>query len=243
MRIETILDPGGIARLPERDLSQSVCVVFDVLRATSTILTALAHGASRIYPAVSVEEARLWRQTRLPDAALCGERKGVRVPGFDFGNSPAEFTRDAVSGRTLIMSTTNGTVALRACAGAREVHAGALLNLGALAAAARASAPGTLLLVCAGTGGRFAVEDGFAAGALISRLGAPAALDDASQAMLALYEQSASRPLELLAGGENGRRLSEIGLSVDLGWCARYDVFAGLAVLRDGSIEGRALEM
>jgi 2-phosphosulfolactate phosphatase len=241
MRIETILDPGAIARLPERDLSECVCVVFDVLRATSTILTALANGASRIYPAVSVEEAREWRCSRFPEAALCGERKGVRVPGFDFGNSPPEFTRAAVSGRTLIMTTTNGTIALRSCAGAREVHAGALLNVGAMAASARASAPPTLLLVCAGTGGRFAVEDGFAAGALISRLGPAASLDDASQAMLALYEQSASRPLDLLSGGENGRRLSEIGLSVDLGWCARYDVFAGLAILRDGAIEGRAL--
>ena len=133
MRVEAVLTPAEIALLPRRDLSDATCVVFDVLRATSTILTALFNGATRVYPVGTTAEAFTLRDTRLPAALLGGERGGVRIEGFDLGNSPREYTPEIVSGRDIITTTTNGTVALRACAGARTVFAGALLNLRALA--------------------------------------------------------------------------------------------------------------
>lgn len=246
MNVEVALTPADIARLPQRDLGGTICVVFDVLRATSTILTALSNGARRVYPVVTVEEALALRATTLPGALLGGERGGRRIDGFDLGNSPREYTPELVAGRDIVTTTTNGTAALQACAGAAAVHAGALLNLRALAAylAIRTPETPTLLLVCAGTGERFALEDGFAAGALLARLTAPDSvrhewtLDDAAVAMLALYKRWRPRPLAALQASDNGRRLTEIGLDGDLEWCARESPLNWVALGRNGALEG-----
>src|SRR5436190_17096535 len=110
MHIDAVLTPADIALLPQRDLSGVTCVVFDVLRATSSMLTGLAHGAAEIHPVCTIEEALALRQ-RWPDAVLGGERQGDLIPGFDIGNSPLEY-RDSVAKRRIITTTTNGTVAL-----------------------------------------------------------------------------------------------------------------------------------
>ena len=247
MKVEVVLTPAEIALLPQRDLSAATCVVFDVLRATSTILTALFNGARRIYPVLTVEEALGLRDKRSSGALLGGERGGVRIDGFDLGNSPREYTSEAVAGRDIITTTTNGTVALRACEEAQQVLAGAFLNLRALAAFLIAGDPAHIVLVCAGTGERFALEDGLAAGALISLLAArreerqPAKdleLDDASSAVLALYKRWRDRPLAAMQASENGRRLAEIGLDGDIEWCARESPMDWIAVMREGALEG-----
>jgi 2-phosphosulfolactate phosphatase len=237
MQVEVILTPAEIALLPRRDLAGTVCVVFDVLRATSTFLTALANGARRIYPVASLAEAADLRR-RWPDALLGGERGGVRLEGFDLGNSPREYTPERVRGRDIVATTTNGTVALRACALAGAVYAGALLNVDALAARLGGSDPaiGRLLLVCAGTGAQFALEDGFAAGALLARL--PDALaDDAGQALRALYEQRGAGAESVLRNSANGRRLQEIGLGGDVAHCAVIGGVETVAVMRNGALE------
>ena len=186
MEIRTVLTPAEIATLPRRDLRGAVCVVFDVLRATSTLLAALANGARRVFPVLTPEEAFALRRNRLSDALLGGERGGERLDGFDLGNSPREYTPDVVSGRDLITTTTNGTVALRACAGADTLLAAGLINVDATARwlGARQPVVGTLLLVCAGTGEGFAFEDGLAAGALARRLAHT--MDDATPALAGL---------------------------------------------------------
>ena len=129
MKFDAALTPADISRLPERDLSGTTCVVFDVLRATSSMITALANGAAEIFPAKTIEEARALRE-KMPDALLGGERHGERIEGFDLGNNPFEYA--AHSGRRIISTTTNGTIALRACERAGRVLVGALLNLAAL---------------------------------------------------------------------------------------------------------------
>ena len=166
MEVRTLLTPPEVAALRVRDLHDTVCVVFDVLRATSTLVAALANGARRVFPVLTVENARSLRRERLPDALLGGERGGVRIEGFDLGNSPREYLAAAVAGRDVITTTTNGTVALAACAHARTVLAAGLVNLDATAGwlLGNRSLPEKLLLVCAGTGNDFALEDGFAAG-------------------------------------------------------------------------------
>ncbi len=138
MHIDVVLHPAEIAQLPARDLSATTCVVFDVLRATSSIITALAHGAAEIYPVCTIDEARALKAS-LADAVLGGERQGDMIPGFDIGNSPREYTD--LTNRRIVTTTTNGTVALRACERAERVLVGALLNLGAVAAELLASAP------------------------------------------------------------------------------------------------------
>ena len=241
MEVRTILTPAEIAALPTHGLSGTACVVFDVLRATSTLLAALANGARRVFPVLTPDEAFALRRDRLPDALLGGERGGVRIEGFDLGNSPREYTPALVAGRDVITTTTNGTVALRACTGADTVLAAGLVNLDATAAWLRALRPGprTLLLVCAGTGSRFALEDGLAAGALAARLGsvAGAGEDDATRALLALYDEHHGDPAGVLFASENGRRLVEIGLRDDVVWCARESVSTEVALLHEGAMQ------
>lgn len=129
--LEVTFTPAEFAALRQRDLSQTVCVVFDVLRATSSIVTALANGACEIIPVCEIAEAVALRQAR-PDLLLAGERNGRRIlraqtgsVDFDLGNSPREFTRERVAGRSIAMTTTNGTRALQACRGARRLLVGA----------------------------------------------------------------------------------------------------------------------
>ena len=238
MRVEIVLTPAEIARLPQQDLTAATCVVFDVLRATSTMLTALAHGARAIYPVRTVPEARELR-LRLPDALLGGERHGLRLEGFDLGNSPLEYTAERVAGRDIVMTTTNGTVALQACAGAATVHAGALLNLEALAArlGSPPSTPEVLYLVCAGSGPRFALEDGLAAAALLSRLRTSPPSSDAAQLLGALHQASGHDPLKFLQSSSNGHRLAEIGLARDVEYCSQDSGCNVLATLREGVLQ------
>lgn len=251
MRIETILTPAEISGLPRRDLCAATCVVFDVLRATSTLLAALANGARRVHPVVTIEEARALRRAKYPDALLGGERDGVRIEGFDLGNSPREYTAEAVAGRDIISTTTNGTVALRACAGAREVMAGAWVNLDVLAfwLRQRLAVLEHLVLICAGTGEEFALEDGLAAGGLISRLTTqanamgPVKMDDAGLALVSMYEVMGREPLSAMRLSANGRRLEEIGLGADVQWCAATSRLPWVAVLRDGALEGKFIEV
>ena len=239
MRVEIVLTPAEVALLPQRDLRGATCVVFDVLRATSTLLTAFARGARRIYPVRTVEEARELRRTSLPDALLGGERQGRRIDGFDLGNSPLEYTSERVGGRDIVMTTTNGTLALQACAGAATVLAGALLNLDALAAALNGSdsPPRTLFLVCAGTGEHFALEDGLAAAALLSRLRADTPTSDAGKLLEHLHRAGSDNPLGTLQASSNGRHLTEIGLANDVEYCARLSSLATLATMQAGVLQ------
>ncbi len=239
MQIEILLTPAEIANLPRCRLHEATCVVFDVLRATSTMLTALAQGARRIYPVTTVAEARELRRTRLPGALLGGERGGVRIEGLDLGNSPREYTREVVSDREVIMTTTNGTVALQACAAASVVYAGALLNLEAQATAIERQMPRPkrLLLVCAGSGAEFALEDGLAAAALLFRLRASEPLADASMLLETLHRAAGEHPLSVLRSSSNGRRLLEIGLAADVEYCARVSVLDSVGLLREGALE------
>src|SRR5256885_11256958 len=117
-RLEVLLSPVEFANLRNRDLSQTVCVVFDILRATTSMVTALANGAEAIIPVAEISEALAIRQQR-PEVLLAGEREGLRIPvemtggvEFNLGNSPRECTAPIVAGKTIVMTTTNGTRAL-----------------------------------------------------------------------------------------------------------------------------------
>lgn len=170
--IEVTFTPADFAALGDRDLSQTVCVVFDVLRATTTMATALANGACGVIPVATIADAMAIRKER-PEVLLAGERDGVRILAeqtggvdFELGNSPREFTAEKVAGKTIVATTTNGTRALRACKGAKEVLIGSMLNLRTIANWIEANEVGNLILVCAGTHEEAAYEDMIGAGAL-----------------------------------------------------------------------------
>jgi 2-phosphosulfolactate phosphatase len=172
MKIDAILSPAELPALAGRDLHNATCVVFDVLRATSTFVTALHHGAKAIVPVSEIAEALALRQKQ-PDILLGGERDGVRIRAdqtsgidFDLGNSPREYTPEKVRGKMIVSTTTNGTRALRACTGAQTVLAASFLNLTATAQIIRRLQPAQIVLVCAGTRENIALEDVLAAGAL-----------------------------------------------------------------------------
>lgn len=232
MIIDAVLTPAEIDLLPKRDLSGTVCVVFDVLRATSSMITALAHGVEEIRPVLTIEEALAVR-AEWPNAVLGGERNGSRIEGFDLGNSPREYCGKGL--KRIITTTTNGTVALRACAAADGVIAGALLNMGALADFLRRTAPGRVLLVCAGTFRDLALEDVIAAGMLASALPA-ATLTDAGRVASEVYSRHGAALLAGLEQGTNGRKLIEDGRGEDVAWCAQVSRFPLLGVMRDGVI-------
>ena len=233
MHIDVILHPAEIATvLPARDLSGTTCVVFDVLRATSSMITGLAHGATEIYPVRTIEEA-LALKVRMPTAVLGGERHGDLIPGFEVGNSPSEY-RERVRGRQIITTTTNGTIALRACEGAARVLVGAVLNIEAVAKVLRQAWPEHLLIVCAGTFSDFALEDACAAGLLIGDLGAES-LSDAAHAALAvtrLYYE----PLAAVRASRNGRVLAGTGRTADVEWCAQLSHYQIVGEMREAVI-------
>ncbi len=152
-------------------LSGATVVVIDVLRATTTIATALAAGAKEVMPCFEVEEAKEIAAKLPPGTVvLGGERGGERIPGFDLGNSPLEYTADRVAGKTLVFTTTNGTRALQQCRLAKRVWLGALVNLSAISR--QIARDETIHLVCAGTDGQVTAEDVLFAGLLCARVGA-----------------------------------------------------------------------
>lgn len=157
-------------RMPSGATAGGIAIVIDVLRASTTMITALAHGAVAVLPRRSIEDARAAAESA-PGAILGGERHCVRIEGFDAGNSPLEYTSDRVAGRPVIITTTNGTAALAACSQATEVLVGAMVNRTAVAKAARHLAVTNgchaIHLVCAGTDGHVTLEDILTAGAIL----------------------------------------------------------------------------
>jgi len=142
VKIEVYFTPHGLA---PNELAGRTVVAVDLLRASTTIAVALAAGAREILPAGSTEEAlRLAQNLESDQVVLAGERKSVRIPGFALGNSPLEFTPEAVGGRTIVLTTTNGTQALLAAQGAREIIVAAAVNFGVVVERARAAAKAQL---------------------------------------------------------------------------------------------------
>lgn len=242
--VDVLFTPAEFQRLSETDLRGQVCVVFDVLRATSSMVAALWEGAEALLPVETIEEAITWRR-RHPEVLLAGERNGRRITAresggmeFDLGNSPREFSPARVLGRRVVMTTTNGTRALRACAGADRVLACAFLNLSATAQALAATGGRRLTLVCGGTYEEAAFEDTLAAGALVEMMettGRVGRLSDAGLMARELYRSRAARLPDALGEGRNGRRLLGIPeLRDDVAFCARRDAFPLVAEIRDG---------
>lgn len=214
------------------ELGGRTVIVVDVLRATSSMVHALAHGARGIVPAATIDDA-VERRRALGDAdgLLCGERDGRRIEGFDLGNSPSAFRADRVAGRTLVMTTTNGTRALLTVTDAARVLVGSLQNLDAAADAAAGAGGGAPAIVCAGRRGRLALEDALCAGLLVERLrerpGTRPDLNDAGRLAVRLARDVGGSPGAVLRDSAAGRKLAAIGRGDDIDFCAvvnRHDL-------------------
>jgi 2-phosphosulfolactate phosphatase len=244
--LEVLFTPAEFSALAPRDLAGVHCVVFDVLRATSTMLTALAGGALRIFPVREISEAVQLRAEH-PGALLAGERDGLRIGAarsggveFDLGNSPREFTPERVAGREIIITTTNGTRALRACFGARRIFPGALLNLGAVARRIQQERAARLLVVCAGTIEEAAYEDTLVAGALCETVwGQFNRVSDSAHIAREVYLRAAGGVEEAVRRhSRNARRLlANPDLRDDVPFCLRRDALDLTAELKDSAVE------
>ena len=223
MKIETYFTAGEV---DPAALGGRTAVVIDVVRATSVMVEALANGARAIYPTLAPSDAvKLAGTLGREDTLLCGERKGLKVEGFDLGNSPREFEAGVVTGRRLVMSTTNGTRAFLAAAGAARVYAAALLNLSAVAA--RVAGDEGLVVVCAGRENRFALDDAVCAGLLVERVRElrgekPTTLDESSRTAL-LLAGAVTPDADFFRETAAGAALVGIGLGDDLPFVALRD--------------------
>jgi 2-phosphosulfolactate phosphatase len=208
-----------VAFTPGERTPAPVGIVVDVLRATSTMTQALAAGYERVLCCAEIEEARSLAQTEGP-AKLAGERRLESIPGFDFGNSPRDVAGQPAVG-TLILSTTNGTrLLVDAATRFEHVYVGSLLNLDAVAAAAREHGQDVAVL-CAGVLGELALDDAYCAGRIAAALGGDRT-DSATAAIRLAGTYADAR--EGLGAGRSAWNLRRHGLEADIEWCARENV-------------------
>jgi 2-phosphosulfolactate phosphatase len=229
MRLDVVFSPAGLGTT---DVQGRTAFVIDILRATTSICAALHHGAKALIPVASTEEAlRLAQTIGSDDVLLAGEKNCLRIPGFHLGNSPLEMTEPTVRGKTVILTTTNGTKAMLACQGAAAVYGTCAGNLSMSAEKAGEvlDHDGRVLIVCAGRDGTFSLDDAYCAGRLTaaalgdrqSRRG----LNDAAIASLDLvrrYGDDWHRPLRR---SRAGRELIKLGFRDDILDAARLDAY------------------
>jgi len=213
--------------LPLYDLRGKVAVIVDILRATSTIVTALGEGISHVFPVVSLEECTALGQEQ--SCLTAAERDGRPAVGFDLGNSPFGFLEPGqpLRGRALAISTTNGTTALRRSLAAEAVVVGAFLNLAAVVDFARQQQR-NVLVVCAGWKGQFCLEDTVFGGALAERLATDFDVlgSDATLAALHLWRQAKANLPAYLLQSSHVRRLNSLEASQDFEFCMQLDTYA-----------------
>jgi 2-phosphosulfolactate phosphatase len=221
--------PVHVAFTPDEAAPAEVGIVVDVLRATSTIAQALSSGYERVLCCAEIDDARALR-AELADSLLGGERKAVRVEGFDVGASPREFLEPRA--RTLILSTTNGTRAILETARRCErVLLGSLLNLSAVARAAQSD---DVTIVCAGFQGAFALDDAYCAGRIVQQLAADRTHAAAAADLLA-------RAFPVALDGLNARTYGPLGLEEDIAFCAQVDLLEAVPELTE--VTGPAAEI
>jgi 2-phosphosulfolactate phosphatase len=216
------------------DVHDRTVVVVDILRATSCIVTALASGADSIMPIANLDDCRRMKEQGY---ITSGERNGEKVEGFDKGNSPFEYTGDAVKGKKIAFTTTNGTQAIEKSKNARELIIGAFLNLTNVTEHLRGT-PHNALIVCAGWKGKVNLEDTLFAGAVMKEL-----MDDfepecdAPLAALHLYLIAKNDMSKFLSGASHVRRLNRLNIHRDIEFCLTRDQYSVLPVLRDGVLK------
>ena len=239
MHVDVYFAPHELA---PTDCTNRVVAIIDVLRASTSIAVALANGARTVVPLGSSEEvvSRSKSLTR-SEVKLAGERRMQPIPGFDMGNSPLEFTKEAIEGKTILMTTTNGTAATLAVQGARDVVIASYVNFSVVASLLSAALRGgtDVTIVCAAQERRFALEDAACAGRFVQDLVAKhptVELNDAAQTAILIDKKFGKSIKKLLRTCAHGVALVEAGFGDDLAVCADVDAYAVIAVYQDRQI-------
>jgi len=221
MDIDATFTPSELRHL---SLEEKTVVVIDVLRATSTIVQAITNGCERVITVDTIEQAKATLHAlKSGRVILGGERGGKKIEGFDLGNSPGEYTGDIVTGATIVMTTTNGTITINACQGARQVLIGAFLNLPAIVRHLTQSHYDSVVFAASGKGDRPALDDSVCAGMMVQHMldhCQEAKLSDSSEIARCLYLRYQGRIIEALKESASGRALIKIGYEADIEHCA-----------------------
>lgn len=221
MKLELVPTVDAISGI---DLKGKLVIIIDVLRATSVITTALNNGAREVIPKLEVEEA-LTLSRRMENCLLGGERKALRIEGFDLSNSPLEYERNLVSGKTIILSTTNGTKAIHKALGAQEIVIGSILNGNAIAKHV-CSKDKDVVIICAGTYGKFSLDDFLCAGKIIFDCLSfkKVELEDFAAAAYLAYKDNKDNLLGYLKMASHYQYLLSLKLEEDIKYCFTEDI-------------------
>lgn len=216
-------------------LTDSTCVVVDILRATSSWVTAMGNGARLIRPVNTLKECKSLGHKGFLTAA---ERGGQRIEGFDFGNSPLEFTENRISGKKIAVTTTNGSRAVRYASNGKEILIGAYLNLKALYQVLNNKS--SVSIICSGWEGKPGMEDILFAGELVGMLSNTHDYsDDAALIAFELYKKARQRMYFFLSQAMHVKRLLKLGLKKDIDFCLKKDVYQVVPRIHKGDIVAR----
>lgn len=233
MRVE-VLESAKCAL--KKEFNGKNVVVIDVLRATTVMVTALENGASCIYPFKEIDEAKeKWGVKK--DGFLAGERKGLKIEGFKFGNSPLEFTKEAVQGKEIFMTTSNGTRAIENALSADNLYIACYLNISAVSEKLLESKKDVVIL-CAGTDDKFSLDDALCAGMIIKKISEKESLkiDDLGLALKKIADLTSDLK-GVLAESKHYSYLSSIGCEKDLDYCTMIDTFDIIPFYKNGKIK------
>ncbi len=229
-KISVCLSP---ALLPYYDLSQTIAVVIDVFRATTSMCYGLANGAEAIIPVAEVEECLAYRDHGY---LLAAERDGKVVDGFDFGNSPFSYTADKVAGKTIVLTTTNGTRAIQHCQQAKQIVIGAFANIDILANWLLTHQE-DVLFVCSGWKNHVNLEDTIFAGAMAKRLqNEQTDLDDSAILAMRLYEGAKHDLRGSLQDASHAKRMQRLDISRDVEFCLRQNTSPAIPLFENGKL-------
>ncbi|NLL61871.1 MAG: 2-phosphosulfolactate phosphatase [Candidatus Atribacteria bacterium] len=239
MNVEIALLPDEIL---DKDISNHLVVIIDILRASSTIVTALSEGANSVIPVYSIEKAiKVSEDLCSEQVLLCGERNGLKLPGFYLGNSPLEYIGKHIKSKIIILSTTNGTKALQLTRKAAKIIIGCFLNIGAVVSYCQ-NYNKDILMVCAGDRGNISLEDTVCAGMmkyLIENRNngktPPLFFNDDGQIAYFLYRKFKDDDdlIKVLETSVWGKKLKEKGFAKDLVFCAQKNLYKTIPVLEN----------
>lgn len=237
------IDRGDILRISlipsvefikEEEIKEKVVIVIDVLRATSVITAAIGNGAKKILPTIEIGEAiELKKEFEL----LGGERKGLKIEGFDLSNSPLQYSTQRVRGKTIIMTTTNGTKAINKSIGAERIFIGSMLN-GRAVGGRTAVLNKDIVLLCSGTYGKFSLDDFICAGKIVYEILSikEFEMDDFAAAAYAAYRDNKGNLKSYVSMASHYKYLQSIGLEDDIDYCFTEDLFEVVPEYREGKI-------
>ncbi|MFA6245481.1 MAG: 2-phosphosulfolactate phosphatase [Mucilaginibacter sp.] len=219
------------ALIPVYKVEDYTVVIIDIFRATSSICYGIENGAEAIIPVSEVEECAAYRE-KGTGYLLAAERNGEVVAGFDFGNSPFSYTAEKVAGKTIVLTTTNGTHALHLSRSAKQILIGSFLNITSLCTYLK-GVEGNILLVCAGWQNNFNLEDALFAGAVIEQLkDSGYTLDDPAIAANDLFQIGKNDISKYLGKTSHGERLRKLGIEKDIAFCLQVDLTTAIPVLQ-----------